>query len=113
MEESILKTIKKLLGGSDPSMDYFDVDIITHINTVFSILKQLGVGPKEGFKIEDDNEVWSDFLDDNTNLEDVKTYIYLKVRMIFDPPATNVAEAFNKTISELEWRLNVEVDPDE
>ena len=109
--DSILTSIKKLLGIAE---DYtnFDTDIIIHINSVFSILTQLGVGPSEGFSISDENDVWSDFINDSTKIELVKTYIYLKVRLIFDPPqSSSVIDAMNRTISELEWRLNVAVDP--
>lgn len=109
--DSILTSIKKLLGIAE---DYtnFDTDIIIHINSVFSILTQLGVGPSEGFSISDANGVWSDFINDSTKIELVKTYIYLKVRLIFDPPqSSSVIDAMNRTISELEWRLNVAVDP--
>lgn len=109
--DSILTSIKKLLGIAE---DYtnFDTDIIIHINSVFSILTQLGVGPSEGFSISDANDIWSDFINDSTKIELVKTYIYLKVRLIFDPPqSSSVIDAMNRTISELEWRLNVAVDP--
>lgn len=110
--ESILTSIKKLLGISK---DYtqFDDDIIMHINTVFLNLAQLGVGPAEGFVIEDDSSEWSDFVDinDNTQLHAIKTYIYLKVKLLFDPPlSSSVIESTNRMISELEWRLNVAVD---
>lgn len=110
MDESILNSIKKLLG---PEADYnhFDQDIIMHINTVFVILYQLGVG-KKSFMITDDSATWSDYLDDWTNLEAIKTYIYLKVRLVFDPPSSSsVMEAIKENIRELEWRINVEVDP--
>lgn len=83
--KSILISIKKLLGLTADCKD-FDADIIIHINTVFMILNQLGVGPKRVFAIEDDKAVWSDFLEDDTDFEAVKTYIHLKVRLIFDPP---------------------------
>lgn len=109
--DSILTSIKKLLGIAE---DYtnFDTDIIIHINSVFSILTQLGVGPSVGFSIYDENNIWSDFINDSTKIELVKTYIYLKVRLIFDPPqSSSVIDAMNRTISELEWRLNVAVDP--
>ena len=110
--ESILTSIKKLLGISK---DYtqFDDDIIMHINTVFLNLTQLGVGPKEGFVIEDDSSEWTDFVDVNNNaqLHAIKTYIYLKVKLLFDPPlSSSVIESTNHMISELEWRLNVAVD---
>ena len=108
MEESILISIKKLLGLSE---DYtnFDTDIIMHINTVFTTLNQLGVGPEEGFMIEDDTAEWNDFINDNKKLNAVQTYMYLKVKLLFDPPLNSaILEANKQTINELEWRLNVE-----
>lgn len=111
--DSILTSIKKLLGITQEETS-FDQDLIMHINSVFSILTQLGVGPSEGFSIEDDSAIWSDFLEDSTNLELVKTYVYMKVRLMFDPPTGSaVMESMNKMISELEWRINVTVDPGE
>ena len=105
--ESILTSIKKLLGITE-EYDQFDPDIIMHINSVFMILTQLGVGPAEGFSIEDDTSVWSDFIQDVKKLESVKTYVYLKVKLAFDPPLSSaVIESMNRLISELEWRLNV------
>lgn len=108
--ESILKSIKKLLG-LDENYTPFDPDIIIHINSVFMILNQLGVGPKEGFSIKDDTSVWADFISVNSNLELVKSYMYLKVRLLFDPPLSSVVmEAMNRQINELEWRINITVD---
>jgi hypothetical protein len=107
MEASILTSTKKILGIPD---DYtvFDLDIITHINTAFSTLTQLGVGPAEGFMIEDDTAEWTDFIVDDMQYNSVKTYVYLKVRQLFDPPTTSyLITAFNEQIRELEWRLNV------
>ena len=113
MNESILTSIKKMLGITE-EYTHFDQDIIIHINTVLMILHQLGVGPEEGFAITDSYETWSDFLDDNKNIEAVKTYVYLKVRLLFDPPLSSaVTESINKSINELEWRLNVAVDKTE
>ena len=109
--ESILTSIKKLLGIAE-DYNHFDTDLVMHINSVFSILTQLGVGPAEGFSISDEYAVWSDFLGDNTSIELVKTYMHLKVKLIFDPPQSSaVIDAMNRTISELEWRINVAVDP--
>lgn len=108
--ESILTSIKKLLGISE---DYaqFDSDLIMHINTVFLNLTQLGVGPEEGFSIQNENDAWSDFIDDNTQLQAVKSYMYLKVKLLFDPPlSSSVIESMNRMIAELEFRLNVAVD---
>ena len=111
MSESILNSIKKLLG-IDEAYEHFDADVIMHINTVFMILYQLGVGPSTPFSISDASAIWSDFLESATDLAGVKSYIYAKVRMVFDPPQSSaVAEALKANIAELEWRLNVTVDP--
>ena len=111
MQDSILMTIRKLVCG-DPYADHFDTDLLVHINACFSILNQLGVGPEKGFVVTDETQNWSDYTADSTVLNLVKTYIALKVRLIFDPPLTSsVLEAMNKEISQLEWRLNVAVDP--
>ena len=111
MEESILISIKKLLGISE-EYTQFDDDIIMHINTVFLNLNQLGVGPKTGFFIEDDAAEWAEFIgDNNVQLQAVKSYMYLKVKLLFDPPlSSSVIESMNRMISELEFRLNVAVD---
>lgn len=110
--ESILTSIKKLLGISE-EYEHFDPDIIMHINSVFSILTQLGVGPSEGFSITDKYATWEDYLNDDPTLSSVKTYIYLKVRLMFDTASltSTVADAINRQISELEWRINTTVDP--
>lgn len=111
--DSILTTIKKMLGITK-EYKQFDVDIITHINSALSILtRQLGVGPAEGFMIEDDSAEWRELIDesDMMRFNDVKTYIYYKVRLAFDPPdRANVMESMAKQISELEWRLNLEAE---
>ena len=108
--ESILDSIKKLLGLTSEYTS-FDMDIIIHINTVFMALRQMGIGPKEGFSIEGNVEIWTDFSEKIEMLEAVKTYIYLKVKLIFDPPLnSSVIEVYNKTLSELEWRLYSEVE---
>ena len=108
--ESILTSIKKLLGIEE-EYTQFDADIIMHINTVFLNLTQLGVGPSEGFLIEDDTAIWDDFIGDSSQLQAVKTYMYLKVKLLFDPPlSSSVTESMNRMIAELEWRLNVAVD---
>ena len=110
METSILTSIKKMLGIAEDYTE-FDEDIITHINSVFLNLTQLGVGPEEGFMIEDDTATWEDFIDDSIQLQAVKTYMYLKVKLLFDPPlSSSVTESFTRMIAELEWRLNVAVD---
>lgn len=103
--ESILASIKKLLGPSANDTS-FDQDIIMHINSVFMILNQIGIGV-EGFYIEDETAIWTDFISDLKKVQGVKTYVYLKVRLLFDPPSSSaVIESINRSISELEWRLN-------
>lgn len=106
--ESILTSIKKLLGISE-EYTHFDADIIMHINSVFMTLTQLGVGPSGGFAIEDANAYWEDFIADTTKLQAIKTYIYLKVRLVFDSTSLGSATlaAYERQIQELEWRLNV------
>lgn len=109
--ESILTSIKKLLGIT-AEYTHFDTDLIVHINSVLMVLNQLGVGPEEGFFIEDESSSWIDFLGDNTKIELVKTYVYLKVKLLFDPPLSSAAiDSTNRLISEFEWRLNAAVDP--
>lgn len=104
--ESILTSIKLLLGIKE-EYEYFDDQLIMHINSVFFILTQLGVGPSEGFSIEDKFATWNEFLPDEQNLEAVKSYVHLKVKLLFDPPmSTAVTESINRLISELEFRLN-------
>lgn len=106
--ESILKSIKKLLGISDEET-HFDTDLIMHINSTFSILHQLGVGPDKSFSIDGDTETWNNFIEDDTDFNDVRTYMYLKVRLIFDPPSSSaVMSSMERQISELEWRLSAE-----
>ena len=109
--ESILTSIKKMLGIAE-EYTHFDADLIMHINSVFAILTQIGVGPSEGFSIEDDTDVWTDFIQDNKRLESVKSYTYMKVKLLFDPPlSSSVIESMNRIISELEWRIQVAADP--
>lgn len=109
--DSILISIKKLLG-IDENCEHFDSDVILHINTVLMVLNQLGVGPSNGFIVTSNTEKWSDFIGDTQLIESVKTYVFLKVKLIFDPPQSSAAiESINKLINELEWRLNVAVDP--
>ena len=149
--ESILTSIKKLIGITE-DYKHFDTDLIIHINSVFMILSQMGIGPDNGFSISDETTTWNDYLpednknfeavktymylsqigigpsdgfsisdetttwedflpSDNKNFEAVKTYIYLKTRIVFDPPqSSSTMEAMKQTISELEWRLNVEAE---
>lgn len=111
MNDSILNTIKKMLGMS---ADYtpFDTDLVVHINGIFLTLQQLGVSSASGFKITGSDEEWNELSDDTNLLEAIKNYIYLKVRLVFDPPSSGtVADAFAKQIAEYEWRINVCVDP--
>ena len=107
--KSILTSIKLLLGVME-DYEHYDTDIIMHINTVFMILRQIGIGPEEGFSIKDKSTTWDEYVSTD-KIEAVKTYIYLKVRLIFDPPSSSImVEAINRTISELEWRLNLEME---
>lgn len=109
--ESILTSIKKLLGITE-EYTHFDADLTMHINSVLSILTQLGVGPEKGFSIKDEDAVWTDFIPANSNLELVKSYMHHKVKLLFDPPlGSAVIEAMKQTISELEWRILVIADP--
>ena len=110
MNNSILNDIKKLLG-IESTYDAFDPDLIMHINSAFSILNQLGVGPKNGFAITDKTSEWTDFVDDD-RLNTVRTYVYLTVKILFDPPSqTSSLETMKEYKKELEWRLMVECDP--
>ena len=107
--ESILTSIKKLLGIQE-EYDHFDPEIIMCINTAFSTLTQLGVGPQEGFRIEDETSTWVDFLGDEPKMEMVKSYIHLKVKLLFDSSSLSSAyiESVNRLLSEFEWRLQLE-----
>lgn len=106
MNESILLSVKKALGLTD-DYTYFDRDIIMHINSVFTVLNQLGVGPDAGFFIDDSSALWSDY-GEMARLEFIKTYVYLKVRLLFDPPTSSfVLSSMETTARELEWRINV------
>lgn len=108
--DSILDTIKKLLG-IQPEYTSFDEDIIVGINSAFAALNQIGVGPAGGYMIEDNTQTWTDYIT-TTNLNMVKSYVYMKTRLHFDPPVGGVLESFNRQIAELEWRLYVEGDPE-
>lgn len=104
--ESILNSVKAFVGISDEET-HFDPELIVHINSVFSTLRQMGVGPEQTFSINDENEIWNDFVDDD-DFNEVKTYVQLRVKMIFDPPSSSsVIDAFERQIKELEWRLTV------
>ena len=108
--ESILTSIKKLLG-IDEEYEHFDTDIIIYINAELFNLTQLGVGPTKGFSIKDATAVWTDFIPEDSFLEATKVYVYMKVKLIFDPPLNSaVIESMNKSIAEFEWRLSVAVD---
>lgn len=108
MEQSILKSIKKLLH-IPPENTEFDLDVIIHINSAFSDLHQLGLGPDTEFMIEDATKVWADYIGSDEYIQSVKTYVYLSVRLVFDPPSTSFAiEAFERQIAEKAWRLNVQ-----
>jgi hypothetical protein len=109
--ESILNTIKKLLGIA-PDDDSFDSDVLVHINSTIPILSQMGIGPSNGFIVTSPDDKWSDYINSDTiNLEGVKTYLYLKIKLIFDPPTNSTTiDAINKSINELEWRMMLAVE---
>lgn len=113
-DESILTSVKKVLGISE-YYEHFDQDILLHLNSVMSILYQLGVGPENGFVVEDDSTTWSDLFDgdiDTNKMMYVKSYVCLRVRLLFDPPASSGAiDAMERQMRELEWRITVTRDP--
>ena len=115
MEDKVLSTVKRMLGpGITDDCTVFDDVLITHTNSVLSTLYQLGVGPKGGVRITSGSDTWSDLFDDDPRIDFVKTYVGLKVRMLFDPPTAGTAlDALQRDINEYEWRINVAVDPDE
>lgn len=107
MVDSILDSTKKILG-LEPDYTAFDLDVITHINSVFSTLHQLGIGPVDGFMIEDSSKTWAEYLENNMALNNVKSYVYLRVRLLFDPPGTSyLINSMKAQVEELEWRINV------
>lgn len=111
--ESILTSVKKLLGITE-EYEAFDPDLIMHINTVLAILTQLGVGPDVGFFIVDKTATWSDWISNTLICEPVKSFVFLKVRLFFDPPASTAAvESMNKLLDELEYRIKLTVDTTE
>ena len=111
--DSILTSVKKLLGLTE-EYTAFDADLIMHINSVLMILRQMGVGPQEGFGISDATATWSEFCQNRADIEAVKSYTALKVKMLFDPPqSSSTMEATKNRISELEWRLYAECDREE
>lgn len=108
--DSILLSVKKLIGLTS---DYtqFDADLIIHINSTFAVLNQLGVGPEDPFTITGNSETWDEFVSQQ-NTENVRSYMFMKVKMLFDPPSTaTMHEAYSKSIEEMEWRLTVAADP--
>ena len=116
VRDSILYSVKKQLGGLDPTEESpFDDDIIMQINGVFGILQQLGVGPKDGFAISDETNLWTDFSTDKIVLNQVKPYMFAKVKLGFDIASTpsSVITALENIVAEYEFRMNVRVDPGE
>ncbi len=110
MDESILDTIKEMLGV-DSEYDAFDTEIISYINNAFFTLSQLGIGPDKGFFIFDNSAKWSDYVDSESNFKSIQTYIKIKVQLLFDPPSSSsVMEAFNKQLEEITWRLLIETE---
>lgn len=109
--ESILTSIKKMLGLTE-EYKHFDVDIVTHINSTFRVLHQLGVGPSKAFRITDADAIWSDFIaEDCEGFDEVKTYVYQRVKMLFDPPLSSAhMSALKESIAEFEWRLQIEAE---
>ncbi len=106
MEASILTSTKKVIGIAEDDTT-FDLDIIIHINSVFSDLQQIGIGPEDGFMIEDDSAEWDDYLQGDNGLNNVRTYMFLRVRMVFDPPQTSfLLTAMEKQLAQLETRIN-------
>lgn len=109
--ESILTSVKKMLGITE-EYTQFDADIIMHINSIFMVLNQIGVGPEEGFFIEDETVTWFEYVKSAKELQAIKSYMFLRVRMLFDPPTSSIVmEAMKQQASELEFRLNIAVDP--
>jgi hypothetical protein len=110
MEPSILSSVKKLLG-IEKEYTHFDEEIILHINSAMLTLNQLAVGPTKGFRIEDDTALLEDFIGDREDLEAIRTYLYLRVRLLFDPPQMGyLVKAIEDQCRELEWRFNVQVE---
>lgn len=112
MSDSILTSTKKVLGLSESDTS-FDIDIVLHINSVFSTLNQLGIGPETGFEIEDATSVWMDFLENDARLNSVKSYIYLRVRLLFDPPTSSYhISALQNQVEQMEWRFTMHENQD-
>lgn len=113
MEESILNSIKNMLG-SENEYDAFDKELMIYINSAFNVLLQLGVGPETGFYITSTEEKWSDFISDITKFNMVKSFVYLRVKLSFDPNQnSNITQQYNKELDELTWRLNVQAESGE
>lgn len=112
--ESILTSIKKMLGIAE-DYTHFDADIIMHINSVFADLAQMGVGPSKGFCIEDSTAIWDDFVPDNLLLNSVKSYMNLRVKILFDPNSmgSSTLASYERQIQQWEWRLNVAAESEE
>ena len=114
VEDSILLSIKKLLGMDPIEFTQYDTDLIIHINTIIEFLNQLGVDIPEGFKINDENTLWSDYLNKpeyNDIKDSIKNYIYLRVRLVFDPSTnSSLLNSINDTIKELEWRIRTYIE---
>lgn len=109
-QDSILLSIKKLLGISKECID-FDTDIIIHINTTLMNLDQLGIEISKSFSVKDNKQTWSEIITEQERIDSIITYVYLKVKLVFDPPLSSaVMEANKQSINELEWRLTVQVD---
>mgnify|MGYP007022403675 CR=1 FL=1 len=109
--ESILIDVKRLIGFTE-EYEVFDKDIIIHLNSTFMILRQLGVGPEDGFTIKDKSSLWSDFIpEDCKYFEGVKTYVYAKAKLVFDPPQSSIVkDCLEQTVREFEWRLKEEAE---
>lgn len=113
VEDSILLSTKKSLG-IDPSMTHFDPDIIMCINSALNILSQLGVGPKNGFMISSENDTWDQFIGEDPRLNMAKSHVYLRTKILFDPPTGNaILETYKEQIKEYECRLSYQVDPED
>lgn len=112
LSDSILVTVKKLLG-IEREYTQFDMDVIVNINSAIMTLRQLGVGPQDGFSITGEDEKWEDLIGDSKLLDQVETYLYLKTKIVFDPPTSSfVLEAYKEQIKELEWRLEEQNNPE-
>lgn len=108
--DSILESVKKLLGA-DPDYSVFDPDIIMCINSAFGTLQQLGVGPIDGFRIDGPEDMWNTYTTNGNFIDEVKTYVYMRVKLMFDPPSSSfVLDSYKEQIKELEWRLSVKSD---